>query len=263
VAGDQASEHDTERLARGALFEAIPATEREQLLARGQVVAHPAGAVLMQEGEQSDTVFVFLEGEAVIEAEGQEVGLPVRPGDCVGELAALDGSPRSATVTATTPGRALVMSGPEFEAALGELPHLRQQLTRTLARKLRHVSDGWAGLAADTELLLDALLSLQESPEPTSRREAARRAADLLVRAAATDPRAESPDDEASSARLAELTPAERRVAALVAEGLSNAAIAEELYVSRHTVDSHLKHIFVKLGITSRVTLATMVLRDA
>jgi DNA-binding CsgD family transcriptional regulator len=58
------------------------------------------------------------------------------------------------------------------------------------------------------------------------------------------------------------LTGAERTTALLVAEGLSNPAIASRLFVSRHTVESHLKHAYAKLGISSRVELAAFVLRE-
>jgi DNA-binding CsgD family transcriptional regulator/tetratricopeptide (TPR) repeat protein len=61
---------------------------------------------------------------------------------------------------------------------------------------------------------------------------------------------------------LAQLTPAERNVAILVAGGLKNRQVAIELFLSRHTVDSHLRKIFVKLGIRSRVELANLVARD-
>ena len=54
------------------------------------------------------------------------------------------------------------------------------------------------------------------------------------------------------------LTPAERTVAGLVAEGLSNPQIGERLYVSRRTVQAHLAHVFAKLDITSRAQLAAM-----
>jgi DNA-binding NarL/FixJ family response regulator len=60
---------------------------------------------------------------------------------------------------------------------------------------------------------------------------------------------------------LALLTPAEQRVALLVADGLSNAQIAEQLVLSRHTVDSHVKHALAKLGVRNRVELATVVSR--
>jgi DNA-binding CsgD family transcriptional regulator len=52
------------------------------------------------------------------------------------------------------------------------------------------------------------------------------------------------------------LTDAERRVAELVAEGLTNQQTGGRLFVSHHTVDFHLRQIFRKLGITSRVELA-------
>ncbi|HEV2256944.1 MAG TPA: LuxR C-terminal-related transcriptional regulator [Streptosporangiaceae bacterium] len=57
------------------------------------------------------------------------------------------------------------------------------------------------------------------------------------------------------------LTEAERVVAGLVAEGLSNPAVAARLYLSRRTVQGHVSSILGKLGITSRVELATMVMR--
>ena len=59
------------------------------------------------------------------------------------------------------------------------------------------------------------------------------------------------------------ITRAEREVAELVAVGASNPEIARSLGVSRHTVESHLKHLFVKLGLTSRVQLAVLMVRAA
>jgi DNA-binding CsgD family transcriptional regulator len=54
----------------------------------------------------------------------------------------------------------------------------------------------------------------------------------------------------------ATLTRAERALAALVARGMTNRQVAERLFISRHTVDAHLRHIFLKLGLNSRVGLA-------
>ncbi len=62
-------------------------------------------------------------------------------------------------------------------------------------------------------------------------------------------------------ARHVVLTPREEEVATLVAEGLTNAQIAERLVVSIRTVTSHLDHIFTKLGVGSRTALAAYVLR--
>ncbi len=52
------------------------------------------------------------------------------------------------------------------------------------------------------------------------------------------------------------LTKSEAAVARLVAEGLTNREVAERLFVSPHTVTGHLRHIFTKMGVKSRVDLA-------
>jgi DNA-binding CsgD family transcriptional regulator len=57
----------------------------------------------------------------------------------------------------------------------------------------------------------------------------------------------------------ASLTDSERSLAELVATGLTNREVAARLYLSRHTIDSHLRHIFRKLDINSRVELARVV----
>jgi ATP/maltotriose-dependent transcriptional regulator MalT len=59
---------------------------------------------------------------------------------------------------------------------------------------------------------------------------------------------------------LASLTESELRVVDLVAEGLTNRAIAKRLYLSPHTVDAHLRHSFSKLGVSSRVELTRTML---
>src|SRR6266542_2758703 len=56
------------------------------------------------------------------------------------------------------------------------------------------------------------------------------------------------------------LTEAELRVARLVADGLTNREVAAQLFLSPHTVDSHLRHAFSKLGISSRVELTRQIL---
>jgi DNA-binding CsgD family transcriptional regulator/tetratricopeptide (TPR) repeat protein len=55
------------------------------------------------------------------------------------------------------------------------------------------------------------------------------------------------------------LTATERTVSQLVAEGLTNGAVARRLYISPHTVNTHLRHVFAKLGVSNRVALAAVV----
>jgi DNA-binding CsgD family transcriptional regulator len=66
-------------------------------------------------------------------------------------------------------------------------------------------------------------------------------------------------DADAGPECLRRLTGAERKVALLVAQGKRNREVAETLFVSIHTVDSHLRKIFTKLGIASRVDLARLI----
>jgi len=61
---------------------------------------------------------------------------------------------------------------------------------------------------------------------------------------------------------LPQLSVAERKIALLVAKGLTNIEVAKHLYLSRHTVDSHLRKIFLKLKINRRVELAALVARE-
>jgi DNA-binding CsgD family transcriptional regulator len=56
--------------------------------------------------------------------------------------------------------------------------------------------------------------------------------------------------------RKVELTPQEEAVTVLVAQGLSNREVADELYVSPKTVQYHLTRIYAKLGVRSRAELA-------
>ena len=64
-------------------------------------------------------------------------------------------------------------------------------------------------------------------------------------------------------AGLAALSAREREVVALVAAGRTNPAIAEELFLSVKTVETHLRNVFGKLGVTSRAEVAAAFARDA
>jgi DNA-binding CsgD family transcriptional regulator len=59
----------------------------------------------------------------------------------------------------------------------------------------------------------------------------------------------------------ASLTDTERTVSELVAQGLTNRQVADQLFMSTHTVAFHLRHVFRKLGIGSRVELARLALQ--
>jgi len=76
-----------------------------------------------------------------------------------------------------------------------------------------------------------------------------------LLRARGVRPPASGPR---SAPEWPELTESEFTVVSLVARGATNREVAERLYLSPFTVNSHLKHVFAKLGIRSRVELARL-----
>jgi DNA-binding NarL/FixJ family response regulator len=82
----------------------------------------------------------------------------------------------------------------------------------------------------------------------------------IMLPAAAPDgvPQAQYRPPPGPEAAWAELSAAEAAVARLAARGATNRQIAGQLFLSPHTVDSHLRRIFAKLGISSRVKLAQL-----
>jgi non-specific serine/threonine protein kinase len=77
----------------------------------------------------------------------------------------------------------------------------------------------------------------------------------VLAVARGEAPSAPPADADAPGTQVKPLTRREREIADLVADGLGNREIAERLFLSKRTVDSHLEHIFAKLGFTSRTQL--------
>jgi len=66
----------------------------------------------------------------------------------------------------------------------------------------------------------------------------------------------------AADSQVNPLTRREKEIADLVAAGLGNRDIAERLFLSKRTVDSHIEHIFTKLGFSSRTRLVGWVLEQ-
>lgn len=235
------------------LFDGADDVTRAAVVEAGRPWTARAGEVLVRQGDRGDVCYVVLEGTATVAVDGVSIGT-IGPGDCVGEMSLLDDAPRSATVTADGAMELLRVGSAAFAALVERSTAVRDQLTTALVRRLRTADSGWGQVAGDPEVLLAALLDLQSSPD-SSIAERARAQAALLVQHAAEVAASTSVDP------LAALTKAERRVCEQVAEGLSNATIASRLFLSRHTVETHLKRVYAKLHISSRVQLAALVLR--
>ncbi|HEX5714056.1 MAG TPA: helix-turn-helix transcriptional regulator, partial [Solirubrobacterales bacterium] len=71
-----------------------------------------------------------------------------------------------------------------------------------------------------------------------------------------------APSPAGEDAQLGELTPREQEVLRLVAQGLSDAAIAEQLVVSPHTVHRHVANVRTKLRLPSRAAAVAYAARE-
>ncbi|WP_410586463.1 Crp/Fnr family transcriptional regulator [Amycolatopsis sp. lyj-23] len=104
-----------------------------------------AGEVLLLEGEPTTHVLLLLSGCVKVTAttaDGGRALLAVRfPGELVGELAGLDGQPRSATVTAVGLVNTRVMTQAVFQAFLKDHPDAGVAVSRSVAAKLRWATD--------------------------------------------------------------------------------------------------------------------------
>lgn len=128
------------------LFSKCTKRERQTIARHAQTADLPAGVDLVREGEPGDALFIILEGEAAVHHDGAEVAR-VGPGSYFGELAILDGAPRSATVVAATDVKVAVLGIRMFRTLLREFPDLAEQLLVGLASELRKAN---AALQAGT-----------------------------------------------------------------------------------------------------------------
>ena len=99
-----------------------------------------SGEVLLKEGDVGEEMYVLIEGTAKIEFHGMffaEIG----PGDFVGELAVIDGSPRLATTTAVTDCRFVAINRARFEFLVAETPNFALEVMRVLALRLRRTDE--------------------------------------------------------------------------------------------------------------------------
>jgi CRP-like cAMP-binding protein len=95
-----------------------------------------AGDVVVREGDPGDALFVVAGGRFEI-VKGEAKLRVIEKGAVFGELALLDGAPRSATVVTLVDGQLLRIPRAEFEALLDESPELARGVIRTLLGHLR------------------------------------------------------------------------------------------------------------------------------
>ncbi|MER6329589.1 Crp/Fnr family transcriptional regulator [Streptomyces sp. NPDC001034] len=124
-----------------SLLGGLGADTRARLLALGTRVRYDADRILMREADHTDFVLILLDG--VVKAtgrtqDGRDALLAVRMGgDLVGELAAVDGKPRSATVTTCGPVVARMMTRAAFLDCLRRDARIADAVNRSIVAKLR------------------------------------------------------------------------------------------------------------------------------
>lgn len=99
----------------------------------------PEGKLLTKEGGRGREFFVLLEGEADVRRKNRKVKT-LGPGDFLGEIALVTKTPRTATVTTTTPVRALVVSEQNFRRLLNRAPQVQIKVLEALAERVAATS---------------------------------------------------------------------------------------------------------------------------
>jgi CRP-like cAMP-binding protein len=124
-----------------AFLDILSEEDRAWLHERGVVRSFPQSSALVHEHDPSDRVLFVLKGRVKIASaseDGRERVLAFRgPGEVLGELSAIDGKPRSASVIAVDPVQALVMPATTFQTFLERTPKAAFYLLQKFVARLR------------------------------------------------------------------------------------------------------------------------------
>lgn len=111
----------------------------------------PKNTILFSKGDESDSLYIVCSGKVKVVARdelGKEIVLSlIGPGEYFGEMAALDGAPRSATIVTREPTEILVIHKEEFRRSLTSNPDLMFNLLRVLLERLRKADEKIESLA--------------------------------------------------------------------------------------------------------------------
>ncbi|HEX6262415.1 MAG TPA: cyclic nucleotide-binding domain-containing protein [Actinomycetota bacterium] len=128
-------------LGRTSLFSELSKRELLAIARAGKEVRRPEGATLAQEGEAGVGFFLILEGDAAVSIAGRPAGVLIK-GDTFGEVALLDGGPRTASVEATSPVRLFGLTQWAFTRVVREYPTVALKLLQVLAGYVRNSASG-------------------------------------------------------------------------------------------------------------------------
>ncbi len=95
-----------------------------------------AGEPIVRQGKPGDSFLVLVSGRASIEQDGRPIG-QLGAGDFLGEIALLDRRPRTATVVAVEPVRALLIPADAFGEIVDRIPSVRHAVLSALTTRIR------------------------------------------------------------------------------------------------------------------------------
>jgi CRP/FNR family cyclic AMP-dependent transcriptional regulator len=134
-----------ELLAQVPLFSHLSRRQLRRLADSTTEQRYMEGARIVRQGEEGDSFFVIIEGQAdVSDKSGKSVNELV-PGDFFGEISLLDGGVRTATVTSETPMRVLVLTRNAFRKIVSEDSAVATKLLEYAAGLLRRLERPVAG----------------------------------------------------------------------------------------------------------------------
>ena len=125
-------------LAATPLFAGLPHHSLEALVENLTIVSLEAGVALFKEGDPGDALYVIVEGEVSVQAEGPPLVEMARlgPGAFIGEVALMTDQPRSATVTATEPSELLRIDRTTLSTVLAEHGDVLRAVLRFVRERL-------------------------------------------------------------------------------------------------------------------------------
>jgi CRP/FNR family transcriptional regulator, cyclic AMP receptor protein len=128
----------TEAIGKSPVFAELSQRDLRRVARAAEVYTFNDGQDIVREGTRTDGLFVILEGSAKVIRGGRTIRR-LRGGDFFGEIGLLDGGPRTATVVAVGPLRALVLLRKEFRQVVTDDPEVGYQILRGAARRLRSI----------------------------------------------------------------------------------------------------------------------------
>jgi len=127
------------------LFRGLPKTAIDTLAELAHRRAFDKGAMIFSQGDEGDALYGVAAGRVRIftaDEKGHEVSLNVLgPGDTFGEIALLDGLPRTASAVTIDDSKLIIIPRPQFMSYLERDPGLSMHLMKLLCERLRWVSD--------------------------------------------------------------------------------------------------------------------------